>query len=32
MRKQSGLTFIEVLVSLVILATGILGAVAMQAS
>lgn len=30
--KQAGLTFIEVLVSFVILSTGILGAVAMQAS
>lgn len=32
MKHHKGLTFIEVLVSLVILATGILGAVAMQAS
>lgn len=32
MHKSSGMTFIEVLVALVILATGILGAVAMQAS
>lgn len=30
--KQAGLTFIEVLISFVILSTGILGAVAMQAS
>lgn len=32
MKKQTGMTFIEVLVALVILTTGILGAVAMQAS
>lgn len=32
MRNQRGITFIEVLVSLVILSTGIIGAVAMQAS
>ncbi|WP_440874362.1 type IV pilus modification protein PilV [Thalassotalea sp. PLHSN55] len=31
-RKQSGMTFIEVLVALFIIVTGILGAVAMQAS
>lgn len=31
-RKQGGMTFIEVLVGLVILVTGILGAVAMQAT
>ncbi len=31
-KKQSGMTFIEVLVALVILTTGILGAVAMQAT
>ena len=31
-KKQKGMTFIEVLVALVILVTGILGAVAMQAS
>ncbi len=32
MTKQSGLTFIEVLIALVILVTGLLGAVAMQMS
>lgn len=32
MKKQIGMTFIEVLVALVILSTGILGAVAMQAT
>jgi len=32
MRKHQGISFIEVLVSLVVLSTGIIGAVAMQAS